>query len=170
MRIAESVEWTYRGEFMSDLATAIGMTRTADVVGMALLLRRTFEAKAQAAECCQPGMRVEELQLAGASASIASILPLNRRASTLTCTRKLARAATHCAPSEPSARHDHVHVTCELCHHEAVMNVDAFDDAIQVSAFGPRMVCTVCGIIGAYARPNWKERSEQQSLAGVHCR
>jgi hypothetical protein len=51
-------------------------------------------------------------------------------------------------------------VTCELCHHEAVMNVDAFDDAIQVSAFGPRMVCTVCGIVSAYARPNWKERSE----------
>jgi hypothetical protein len=33
-------------------------------------------------------------------------------------------------------------VTCELCHHEAVMNVDAFDDAVAVPAFGPRMVCT----------------------------
>jgi hypothetical protein len=30
-------------------------------------------------------------------------------------------------------------VTCELCHHEARMNVDAFDDATPVPAFGPRM-------------------------------
>jgi hypothetical protein len=29
------------------------------------------------------------------------------------------------------------------------MTVDAFDDAVPVPAFGPRMVCTVCGIIGA---------------------
>jgi hypothetical protein len=42
-------------------------------------------------------------------------------------------------------------VTCEICHHEAVMNVDAFDNATPVPAFGPRMVCTSCGIIGAYA-------------------
>jgi hypothetical protein len=58
-------------------------------------------------------------------------------------------------------------VTCELCHHEAVMNVDAFDDAVPVPAFGPRMVCTVCGIVGAFARPNWQERSQQKSLAGA---
>ena len=46
-------------------------------------------------------------------------------------------------------------VTCELCHREAVMNdVDVFGDATPVPAFGPRMVCTVCGIIGAFARPN----------------
>jgi hypothetical protein len=40
-------------------------------------------------------------------------------------------------------------VTCEVCHHEAVMNVDAFGDAIPVPAFGARMVCTACGIVGA---------------------
>jgi hypothetical protein len=45
-------------------------------------------------------------------------------------------------------------MTCELCHHESVMNVDAFDDAVPVPALGPRMVCTVCGIIGIFARPN----------------
>ena len=47
-----------------------------------------------------------------ASVSIASILPLNRRASRLTCTRKLEREATHRDPvgREPSAGHDHVHV------------------------------------------------------------
>jgi hypothetical protein len=31
-------------------------------------------------------------------------------------------------------------VTCELCHHAALMNVDGFGDAISVPAFGPRMV------------------------------
>jgi hypothetical protein len=57
-------------------------------------------------------------------------------------------------------------VCCELCHHEAVMNVDAFDDAVPVPAFGPRMVCTSGGIIGSFARPNWQERATQQSLTG----
>jgi hypothetical protein len=57
-------------------------------------------------------------------------------------------------------------VTCELCHHEAVMKVDAFDDTVPVPAFGPRMVCTVCGIIGAFARPNWQKRAEQESTTG----
>jgi hypothetical protein len=36
-------------------------------------------------------------------------------------------------------------VTCEVCHHEVVMNVDAFDDAMPVPAFGPRMVCPRAG-------------------------
>ncbi len=49
-------------------------------------------------------------------------------------------------------------VTCEVCHHYAVMTVDAFGDATPVPAFGPRMVCTHCGIIGAFARPIWQER------------
>jgi hypothetical protein len=49
-------------------------------------------------------------------------------------------------------------VTWELCHHEALMNVDALDDAIPVTAFGPRMICTSCGIVGANARPNWHEQ------------
>jgi hypothetical protein len=47
------------------------------------------------------------------------------------------------------------------------MNVDAFDDAIPVPAFGPRMVCTGSGIIGAGVRPNWQERSEKGSLTGA---
>jgi hypothetical protein len=42
-------------------------------------------------------------------------------------------------------------VTCELCHHAALMNVDALDDAIPVAAFGSRMVCASCGIVGANA-------------------
>jgi len=48
-------------------------------------------------------------------------------------------------------------VVCELCHHEAVLNVDGYGDAVPVPAFGPRMVCTSCGIVGAHARPNWQE-------------
>lgn len=43
------------------------------------------------------------------------------------------------------------------------MNVDGLGDAIPVPAFG-RMVS--CGIIGAFARPNWKERAKRESLTG----
>jgi hypothetical protein len=50
------------------------------------------------------------------------------------------------------------------------MNADAFDEAVPVPTFGPRMVCTVCGIIGAFARPNWQERSQQWSLTGMQWR
>jgi hypothetical protein len=61
-------------------------------------------------------------------------------------------------------------VTCELCRHHALMNVDAFGDTIPIPAFGPRMVCTSCGIVGAGARPNWQERSQRESLTGVQWR
>jgi hypothetical protein len=30
-------------------------------------------------------------------------------------------------------------------------------DHVPVPTFGPRMVCTRCGIVGADARPNWLE-------------
>jgi hypothetical protein len=59
-------------------------------------------------------------------------------------------------------------VACHLCHHHAVMNIDAFGDAVPVPAFGPRMVCIGCGIVGADARPNWQEREGRESLTGVH--
>ena len=45
------------------------------------------------------------------------------------------------------------------CNHEAVQDVGRFADALTVPSFGPRMVCTVCGAIGADARPNWNERA-----------
>jgi len=45
------------------------------------------------------------------------------------------------------------------CHHEAVLDVSAYPDDVTVPAFGPRMVCTVYGAIGADARPNWNERA-----------
>src|SRR5271167_1561168 len=47
-----------------------------------------------------------------ASVSIASILPLNSRASTLTCTRKLEREATHRAPSGESPPPGTIICTC----------------------------------------------------------
>jgi hypothetical protein len=47
---------------------------------------------------------------------------------------------------------------------------DTFDDAVAVPAFGPRMVCTGWGIVGADARPNWQERSQRESLTGRHWR
>jgi hypothetical protein len=45
------------------------------------------------------------------------------------------------------------------CHHDAVLNVSDFPDDMTVPSFGPRMVCTICGAIGADARPNWNERA-----------
>ena len=44
-------------------------------------------------------------------------------------------------------------VTCELCHHEAVLRADRWGDAVPVRAFRPRMVCTACVVVGADARP-----------------
>ena len=48
-------------------------------------------------------------------------------------------------------------VTCDLCHHKAILLADDWPDMELVREFGPRMVCTSCGIIGADARPNWRE-------------
>jgi hypothetical protein len=38
------------------------------------------------------------------------------------------------------------------------MNVDHLSGDLTVPSFGPRMVCTKCGMIGAEVRPNWRER------------
>jgi ribosomal protein S27AE len=47
-------------------------------------------------------------------------------------------------------------VQCHQCRHEVVMNVDHLPGDLTVPSFGPRMVCTKCGMIGADARPNWQ--------------
>jgi len=57
-------------------------------------------------------------------------------------------------------------VSCTICHHHAVLSVDPWPDSVTVPSFGPRMVCTGCGIIGADARPNWKEQTPRETLTG----
>jgi hypothetical protein len=37
-------------------------------------------------------------------------------------------------------------ITCELCHHAAVLSVEPWPDDVPVPTFEPRMVCTRCGI------------------------
>jgi hypothetical protein len=61
-------------------------------------------------------------------------------------------------------------VSCWQCHHRAIVSADQWHDDVPVPSFGPRMVCTRCGIIGADARPNWKERPERETLTGVQWR
>jgi hypothetical protein len=48
-------------------------------------------------------------------------------------------------------------VECHQCRHEVIMNVDHLPGHVTVPSFGPKMVCTKCGTIGADARPNWRE-------------
>jgi hypothetical protein len=52
------------------------------------------------------------------------------------------------------------------CRHEMVIRADDYADDVPVPWFGPRMVCTACGMIGADARPNWKEQPSSESLTG----
>jgi hypothetical protein len=61
-------------------------------------------------------------------------------------------------------------VSCAICHHQAVLDVEAWPDDVPVPAFGQRMVCTRCGIIGADARPNWREQQRRPSLTGTQWR
>ncbi len=58
-------------------------------------------------------------------------------------------------------------VSCWLCHHGAVLRADAWPDDVPVPWFGPRMVCTGCGIVGADARPNWQDRPSRPTLTGA---
>ena len=52
-------------------------------------------------------------------------------------------------------------VQCHQCRHEVTMNVDHLPGDLTVPSFGPRMVCTKCGTIGADVRPNWKAREQR---------
>jgi hypothetical protein len=61
-------------------------------------------------------------------------------------------------------------VGCHLCHHEAVISGAPWPDDVPAPMFGPRMVCTKCGIVGADARPNWREQPARESLTGVQWR
>jgi hypothetical protein len=50
-------------------------------------------------------------------------------------------------------------VSCSACHRSVRFNVDGYPGDLPVVVFGPRMVCTGCGMIGADARPDWTERA-----------
>ena len=50
------------------------------------------------------------------------------------------------------------------CNHRRVIDVDCYPDDVPVPVFGPRMVRTVCGAIGADARPNGNERHQQEPI------
>jgi hypothetical protein len=43
------------------------------------------------------------------------------------------------------------------CHHETIINADHWPGDLTLPSFGPRMVCTKCGISGTDVRPNWRE-------------
>ena len=47
-------------------------------------------------------------------------------------------------------------------------HVDAYPETAPVPAFGPRMICTSCGMIGADARPNWRERYDLGQITRGH--
>jgi hypothetical protein len=59
-------------------------------------------------------------------------------------------------------------VYCSACPRTVVFNVDAYPEAVPVPAFGPRMVCTACGMIGADARPNWREQYDPGPITRGH--
>jgi|HubBroStandDraft_6_1064221.scaffolds.fasta_scaffold5810015_1 hypothetical protein len=61
-------------------------------------------------------------------------------------------------------------VTCWHCHHRATISAAPWPDDMPVQVFGPPMVCTRCGIVGADARPNWQEQPPRESLTGVQWR
>jgi hypothetical protein len=58
-------------------------------------------------------------------------------------------------------------VSCWNCHHQAVLSADRWPDDVAVPTFGPRMVCTQCGISADFASPmsdrskawSWTRRS-----------
>jgi hypothetical protein len=54
--------------------------------------------------------------------------------------------------------------------HRAIMSADPWSDDVPVLTFGPQMVCTQCGLIGADARPNGREQPAHESLTGVQWR
>jgi hypothetical protein len=50
------------------------------------------------------------------------------------------------------------------------MTLGNMRDDVPVPTFGPRMVCTKCGTIGADVRPNWQEQAPRETLTAVQWR
>jgi hypothetical protein len=59
-------------------------------------------------------------------------------------------------------------VYCTACPRTVVFNVDSYPEDVPVPAFGPRMVCTGCGMVGPDARPNWRERHDPGQITRGH--
>jgi hypothetical protein len=57
-------------------------------------------------------------------------------------------------------------VQCHQCRHRMIVNVDHLSGDLTVPSFGPKIVCTKCGTIGADGLPNWQERPQRESLTG----
>jgi hypothetical protein len=55
-------------------------------------------------------------------------------------------------------------VQCNQCRHRVIVNVDHLPGDLTVPSFGPRMVCTKSGTVGADVRSNWGERPARESL------
>jgi hypothetical protein len=47
--------------------------------------------------------------------------------------------------------------SCHKCHHEMIIEADQWLDRMQVPSFGPQILCSKCGTVGADVRPNWRE-------------
>ncbi|HLH95092.1 MAG TPA: hypothetical protein VKW08_08235 [Xanthobacteraceae bacterium] len=59
-------------------------------------------------------------------------------------------------------------ISCDLCRHVALLNVDRFTNDVPVPNFRPRLVCTGCGIIGrADVRLNCEEDAERERITGI---
>jgi hypothetical protein len=48
-----------------------------------------------------------------------------------------------------------------------VADVARWPGRVPVPTFGPKMVCTRCGMVGADVRPNWREQPERPSVTGA---
>jgi hypothetical protein len=96
------------------------------------------------------------------------------RCSTLCSATEMARFDQPIEPMTPGNMRDlgarSLDVSCWNCHHRAVLSADSWPDHVAVPTFGPRMACTGCGIVGADARPNWKERPPRETLTGMQWR
>jgi len=60
-----------------------------------------------------------------------------------------------------------LNVLCLNCRHEVTFSVDDYPDDMEVRSFGRSIVCTNCGMIGADARPNWREQTARPSLRSL---